>query len=448
VGVALVVAVSPASASRPMSAQVVLPVLRSTPSDSRAQFFEGNVVLCGGVGFAGSDQLSAVGNNSANDANVAATAQLNAGPVQPGQGEEVNVTITNPAAVIDAVVVKGGNGYNVYANPVFLPPGLPAPQHYISPLNGGGEVPNLSHWFICYHLTTPPPVGSLTVRKTVIPPDGPPATPLPTSYTALVNCNDGNPAHQNVLVTFNVGGGRGAGPTLTGIPAGTVCTVVEQNSSSFPAGSAVTYSPSGADMAGVTIVANAGVTVTITNDFSGLAPQSGSLRLMKVVVPAPPSIALPAAYAAHVSCDDGTEADVALPGTGGDGSPLLTVTAGALCTLGEDTASLPPGWVVTYTVGTDAPTSTSPIFNVAGNETVSVTITNDPTAVSVATTTTSIEPDTGGSNIAPPLPDTLPSTGASTSAPVTVGLLLVAAGLVAIGYTTRRRSGADQTKAD
>ena len=149
----------------------------------------------------------------------------NAGTIQPGQGQELNVTITpagvTAGVVIDAVIVKGGDGYNVYSNPAFLPPTLGPPQHYISPLTGRlgfGNVPNISHWFICYRLVTPPPSGSLTVRKTVIEPIGIPVTPLPTSYTALVNCNDGIPAHQNVTVTFSGGGGAGV-PVLTGIPA-------------------------------------------------------------------------------------------------------------------------------------------------------------------------------------------------------------------------------------
>ena len=58
----------------------------------------------------------------------------------------------------------------------------------------------MSHWFVCYHLTTPPPPGSLTVRKTVIAPTVPAVTPPPTTFTALVNCDDGE--HTNIPVTF------------------------------------------------------------------------------------------------------------------------------------------------------------------------------------------------------------------------------------------------------
>jgi hypothetical protein len=427
-----------AGASRPVPQQVgILPILlRSSPSDPRAVFHDGNVDLCSGVGFPASDQLGALGNNTASDGNVSGTPAPNNGSIQPGQGEELNVTVLNPDVVIDAVVVKGGNGYNVYPNPAapppILPPGLPPPQHYISPFNGGGNVPELSHWFVCYHLTTPPPVGSLTVRKTVIAPPSLPSTPLPTTYTAIVNCNDG--VHVNVPVSFGLGGGRSAGGTITGIAPGTVCTVVE-DTASLPPGTVVTYDPAGADTTGVTIVANAGVTVTVTNDFSGLTPQSGNLQLVKALLPAPPGVTLPASYTARVLCDDGTDTNVTLPGTGGTGTPLVSVDANALCAVGEDIAGLPAGWVVTYSVDGGAPSSSPPVFVVTENTTVTVTITNDPSAVAATT----VPPPTPEPTAAPTMPSTLPPTGAGMSAPATVGVVLVAVGLVAIGYAARRR---------
>ena len=426
-----------AGASRPVPQQVgILPVLlRSSASDPRAAFNSGNAVTCAQVGFAGANQLGAQGNATASDGNVTGTPAPNAGSIQPGTGEELNVTLLNPNAVIDAVVVKGGNGYNVYSNATFLPPTLPPPQHYISPFNGGGNVPALSHWFVCYHLTTPPPSGSLTVRKTVISPSAPPSTPLPTTFTAIVNCNDG--IHTNVPVTFGVGGGRAAGPTIDPIAPGTMCTVVE-DTTSLPPGTVVTYDPTGANTPpGVTIGTGAGVVVTITNDFSGLTPQSGNLQLVKALLPAPPGVTLPASYTAQVLCDDGTDTTVTLPGTGGPGTPLVSVDAGASCAVGEDLTGLPAGWVVTYSVDGGAPSSSPPVFVVTASATVTVTITNDPTAAAT-TVPTSPEPTTEPT-AAPTMPGTLPPTGAGMSAPATVGVVLVAVGLVALGYATRRR---------
>jgi hypothetical protein len=106
--------------------------------------------------------------------------------------------------------------------------------------------------------------------------------------------------------------------------------VVEQDTGSFPPSSSVSYTPPGADTTGVTIVASAALSVTITNDFASLTPRSGNLLLVKTVNPAPAGVTLPASYTAHVSCDDGTEADVTLPGSGASGAPLLTVAADAL----------------------------------------------------------------------------------------------------------------------
>ena len=250
-----------------------------------------------------------------------------------GQGEEVNVTLLNPAAVIDAVIVKGGPAYNVYEIPTFLPPALGPPQHYISPFNGGHDVPDVSHWFICYHLGAPPVAGSLTVEK-VVSVDEELATPLPTVYSALVNCNDGNPAHQDVTVNLPGGGGVGV-PALTGIPVGTVCTVVEQDTGSFPPGTLVTYDPAGADTTGVTIGSTTGSEVTITNEFSNVPPPTGTLEIEKTLVPPTSGITIPDDFFVVVLCDDGTQATVIVPGGGGPGSPTVTATAGALCSLEE-----------------------------------------------------------------------------------------------------------------
>jgi hypothetical protein len=282
--------------------------------------------------------------------------------------------------VVDAVVVKGGPAYNVYSNPAFLPPTLPPDQHYISPLNGGGNVPDLSHWFICYHRETPPPVGSLTVLKTVRAGQVP-ALPLPTAYSALVNCNDQDPAHENVTVNLPGGGGVGV-PSLSGIPVGTVCTVVEQGVSSFPPGTVVTYDPPGADTTGVTIGDTAPVEVTITNDFSGVAPKRGTLEIVKALVPPGPGVVIPPNFLIAVLCDDGTQATVTVPGTGGIGTPRVTANAGALCSLEEaENPTLPPGWVVSYSANGGPPTAELPLVVIVEDETVTITIINDPTRV-------------------------------------------------------------------
>ena len=359
----------------------------SVPSDpNRANFFPGNVVTCLGAGFPGAKQVGGVGNSPAMDANVQGIPAPNSGPIQPGQGEEVNVTLLNPAAVIDAVIVKGGPAYNVYEIPTFLPPTLGPPQHYISPFNGGHDVPDVSHWFICYHLGAPPVAGSLTVEK-VVSVDEELATPLPTAYSALVNCNDGNPAHQDVTVNLPGGGGVGV-PALTGIPVGTVCTVVEQDTGSFPPGTLVTYDPAGADTTGVTIGSTTGSEVTITNEFSNVPPPTGTLEIEKTLVPPTSGITIPDDFFVVVLCDDGTQATVIVPGGGGPGSPTVTATAGALCSLEEfGSASFPAGWVVSFSVNGGPPSTDLPHMEIIEGQTVTVNVINDPTQVLAGTVT-------------------------------------------------------------
>jgi Domain of unknown function (DUF5979) len=219
-------------------------------------------------------------------------------------------------------------------------------------------------------------------------------------------------------VTVGLGGGRrAAGPTITGIPLGTTCTVVE-NTASLPAGTVVTYVPAGASSPpGVTIEGETGVVVAIVNDFSGIEVQTGSIRVLKVVEATGPGIVLPDSYLAFITCDDGTEAEVTLPGAGGEGTPIVTATAGALCILNEDAATLPAGWTVTYSVGGGPASSTPPLFTVIANQTIEVTITNDPVATTTTTTTT------------PATSTTAPATSSTTSGASSGGGLLPATGM-------------------
>ena len=55
-------------------------------------------------------------------------------------GQAINVT-AKTTAVVDAIVVKGGQSYNLYSSVV---------PDMIAPLNNGGLVPSISFWFICY----------------------------------------------------------------------------------------------------------------------------------------------------------------------------------------------------------------------------------------------------------------------------------------------------------
>jgi hypothetical protein len=233
-----------------------------SPSDERATFHDGNVTTCEGAGFGDSTQVGADGNGSAADENVSGAVATNAGAIQPGQGEELNVTILGTNVVVDAVVVKGGNGYNVYEDESVLPPAAQPPQHYISPLNNGGNVPAISHWFVCYHTEEGPTTGNLAVHKTVVPPvEG---VIVPTSFNVHVDCDSGD--FDFTIVDQET-------HTITGLPIGDVC-VVSEDDSAFPPLSAVSYTPPEAHTDGVEIGDGTTVTVGITNDFGDVLPET------------------------------------------------------------------------------------------------------------------------------------------------------------------------------
>ncbi len=110
------------------------------------------MTTCSAIGLSSDTLVGSSSNSDASDANVSGTVKTNEGSVKPGTGQEVDVAITGPSTtVVDAVVVKGANGYNSYSNPTYLPPTLEPDQHYIPPFNNGGNIPTISHWFACYH---------------------------------------------------------------------------------------------------------------------------------------------------------------------------------------------------------------------------------------------------------------------------------------------------------
>jgi hypothetical protein len=110
-----------------------------SPSDQRAEFFGGNATTCADVGDSSPNILFTNGNADNSNADVSGTVT---------GGNTLNVTVLNPNIQVNAVVVKGGNGYNVYRGN--LPDMIP-------PLNNGGQLGAISHWFVCYGPAQPPP---------------------------------------------------------------------------------------------------------------------------------------------------------------------------------------------------------------------------------------------------------------------------------------------------
>jgi hypothetical protein len=259
----------------------------ASPSDpTRADFHSGNIVNCAQAGFPNSTTAFASGTSGINQDGIVGTTT---------GGTTANIATPLPAGiVIQAVVMKGGPAYNVYRDGSGSVPddytpsgpanadGLDSPQNYISPLNGGGNIPTISHWFICYTggETPPPPnpePGNLVVKKAVTGADTVPGA-VAATFQVHVTCDDGTDELINLPAD-------GTEVKVTGITAGSFCTVLE-TTPTLPAGFTgtivVTYSPTIAENNGV----NDGVQipegedsdpVTITNSYAGVQVEAANV---------------------------------------------------------------------------------------------------------------------------------------------------------------------------
>ena len=69
-----------------------------------------------------------------------------------------------------------------------------------------------------------------------------------------------------------------------------MCTDVEHDTNTLPAGTVMTYTPVGADTTGVTATGNTGVTVTIRTNLFGIAVQGNRVVTPPTPTPAAPSV--------------------------------------------------------------------------------------------------------------------------------------------------------------
>jgi len=268
----------------------------SASDPTRADFHSGNVVSCSQVGFGDSKTAFASGTNGINVDGIVGTTT---------GGTTANIATPLPAGiVIQAVVMKGGPAYNVYSDgsgsvPANHTPlgvvvgvnddGLASPQNYISPLNGGGNIPTISHWFICYTGgdTPPPPPGPAGILVTKAITAEPPAGVIKTDTKATLECDD----LTNVELTLPANGGD-AVEGVVEVDPGSNCWVTE---SGFITGVTYTVSPPEAQgpMAsgltdGVNVPADTledPIVVTVSNNYSAVSA-GGAAADPIVVTPA------------------------------------------------------------------------------------------------------------------------------------------------------------------
>ncbi|HEX5493530.1 MAG TPA: hypothetical protein VFX70_03015, partial [Mycobacteriales bacterium] len=108
--------------------------------DPRADARDGNATTCADVGLPADTLLGSSDSSGSSQSGFVVTSD----------GSLLNVVTVPAGTQIDAVVVKGGSAYNVYASPV---PDMHAPLVGNPPSN----IPTISHWFLCYRPATPVP---------------------------------------------------------------------------------------------------------------------------------------------------------------------------------------------------------------------------------------------------------------------------------------------------
>ena len=64
-------------------------------------------------------------------------------------GQVLTITAVDPAFTVLGIFVKGGDDTNLYVPGLRGLPAAPPWVNLISPLNNGGQLPAISHWFAC-----------------------------------------------------------------------------------------------------------------------------------------------------------------------------------------------------------------------------------------------------------------------------------------------------------
>jgi hypothetical protein len=106
-----------------------------TPTeDDRATRHDGNVTTCAEAGLAGAKQLGGSTSGATQDGITATVTDAT----------YLSYT-TDGSVTVYGAVVKGGDAYNVY------PAGVTTDLR--APLTDGDQIPQISHWFLCYDVT-------------------------------------------------------------------------------------------------------------------------------------------------------------------------------------------------------------------------------------------------------------------------------------------------------
>ncbi|MFI5558255.1 LPXTG cell wall anchor domain-containing protein [Amycolatopsis japonica] len=122
----------------------------------------------------------------------------------------LNITAVGEGVTVTAIVVKGGDGYNIYEPGKRGLAETPPWEKLRSPMNGGGKQADISHWFACGEKKTKPTEPTKpsepTKTTTAKPPTSAPTTTDKPSETSAPS--------STAVPAPNVGGNGGNGGGL------------------------------------------------------------------------------------------------------------------------------------------------------------------------------------------------------------------------------------------
>lgn len=161
----------------------------ATYEDPRATPVDGNAVTCEDAGLAGED----------------ITGLLTVDGGVPNVDQYLTVTAVETGTVVTGIVVKGGDAYNVYVPGANELPLLPPWEDLQSPLNGGHQVPQISHWYACGVTTEPstPPTSEPSTPPTSEPSTPATDSPAPSSSVAPVGAPPAGSAPELAATGFD-----------------------------------------------------------------------------------------------------------------------------------------------------------------------------------------------------------------------------------------------------
>ena len=354
-----------------------------------------------------------------------------AGPTIHPNGQEVNFTLSAGVSVLGIGVAGGGGGgldFNLYTSSIGLPPSGAELGNYISSLNNGGQIPNISGFWLC--------LGNATLTPTVA------TTPNPATSSATDSVTvSGAGATPTGTVDFKLYTSTG---TLVGTDAGVVLG---------GAGTATSTSFTGLAPGSYYFVA----TYNGDGTYTSLVGVHETFSIATIPPPpvSPPSAPTPSASLSTLPTVTGLSATDSATVSGTAGTPTGSVTF-SLYSGAPGSGTLVSGFAaetVGLTGGTASSASTAGLA--AGNYYFIVTYSGDSTYSSVTGTA---EPFTIiASNPSPPkrhhkkpppviIPKKAPQTGAGGAARgsldggrLTVSLLIIFAGLALMVFARRRR---------